>query len=69
MAMGVMARLERRNIRSDKQRDSRRWLNTEFMDFLLKTRMLRRLPTTPKEAVSNVATPEHQNIKLLNSIN
>ena len=69
MAMGVMARLERRNIRSDKQRDSRRWLNTEFMDFLLKTRMLRRFPTIPKEAVKSVATPEHQNIKLLNSIN
>ena len=68
MAMGLMARLERRNMRSDKQRDSRRWLNTEVMDFLLNTRILKRLPTTPKEAVKIVATPEHQNMKDCNRI-
>ena len=59
-----MAKLERRNTRSDKQRDSRRWLNTEVMDFWLRTIILSRLPTIPNIAVTIVATPEHQNIRV-----
>ena len=59
-----MARVASRKTRSDKQRDSRRWLNTEVIDFWLRTRMLRRFPATPTHAVVMVATPEHQNIIL-----
>ena len=63
-----MARLVRRNTRSDKQRNSRRWLNTETMDCWVRTRMLRRLPTIPIELVRTVATPEHQNKKVWNKL-
>ena len=59
-----MARLASRNTRSDKQRNRRRWLNTETMDFWVRTRMLKMLPTTPKELVRTVATPEHQHKKV-----
>jgi hypothetical protein len=58
--MGLMARVESRKTRSDKQRDSSRWLNTEVKDFCLSTRMGRRFTATPTQAVVIVATPEHQ---------
>ena len=32
--MGLKARVARRKTRSDKQRDRRRWLKTELMEFL-----------------------------------
>jgi hypothetical protein len=59
-----MARLASRNTRSDKQRNRRKLLNTETMDFWVRTRMPRRLPMMPKELVRTVATPEHQNKKV-----
>jgi hypothetical protein len=47
------------NTRSDKQRNRRSWLNTEIMKLWVRTRMLKRLPTTPKKLVKRVAPPEH----------
>ena len=61
MAMGLITRLLSRKVRSDKQRDSRRWLNTEAMVFWVSTKMLSRFPKIPIELVRTVATPEHQN--------
>ena len=52
--------LERRNTRSEIQRERSKWLNTLAMLFLLNTRMLNRLPRTPKEAVAIVAIPDVQ---------
>ena len=59
-----MARLERRNTRSAKQRDNSSLLNMEDITFLVNTSILTRLPTTPNDAVMIVATPEHQNMKV-----
>ena len=58
--MGLMARLERRNTRSDRHKASSRWLNTEAMHLWLRTRILSRFPTTPIQAVPRVAIPEIQ---------
>ena len=59
-----MARLDRRNTRSARQRDNSSLLNMEDITFLVNTSMLSRFPTTPNEAVMMVATPELQNIKV-----
>ena len=62
--MGLMARLERRNTRSARQRDRSSLLNMEDITFLVNTSKLSRFPTSPSEAVMIVATPEHQNMKV-----